>query len=145
MGLQPDQPGPPAGLLVRLTGDRLAVCRLDAGTATPAWVEEAPGFLSISRTADEVSVVCAAASVPSVVRHEAPFRLLQVVGPLPFDAVGIMARLSGALAGAGISILPIGTFDTDYVLVRDADVDRSLDALRAAGCAVEVGAALAGP
>jgi hypothetical protein len=143
MSVPANPAGPPAGLRLRLTGDCLAVCRLDAGAGMPPWAGDAPGFLSVSRTADEVSIVCAAASVPSNVRHEAPFRLLQVAGPVPFETVGIMAVLSGALAGAGVSILPIGTFDTDYLLVREADVDRSLDALRGAGCAVEVGDTLA--
>jgi hypothetical protein len=145
MSVPARQPDPATGLRVRLTGDRLAVCRLEAGTGIPLWVGRAPGFLSVSQTADEVSVVCAVAVVPSTVRHEAAFRLLRVAGPLPFEAVGIMAALAGALAGAGVSILPIGTFDTDYVLVREADVDRSLDALREAGYAVEVGDELAGP
>jgi signal transduction histidine kinase len=139
------QPDPDAALRVRLTGDRLAVCRLDPGPELPAWAAAAPGFMTLSQAADEVSVVCSTAAVPARVRHEAPFRLLHVVGPLPFDAVGIMARLAGALAGAGVSILPIATFDTDYVLVREQDVARSLEALAAAGCAVEVVDTLAGP
>lgn len=145
MSVPAHQPAPAAGLRVRLTGDRLAVCRLEAGAGIPPWAGGAPGFLSVSQTADEVSIVCAVAVVPSTVRHEAPFRLLRVAGPLPFEAVGIMAALAGALAGAGVSILAISTFDTDYVLVREADVNRSLDALRQMGCAVDAGDEVAGP
>jgi signal transduction histidine kinase len=139
---QPDRRPP---LRLRLTGDRLAVCRLEPGPELPAWVAGAPGFLTVSQAADEVSVVCSAAVVPRQVQSEGPFRLLHVIGPLPFDSIGIMARLSGALAASGISILPIATYDTDYVLVREGDVERSLRALGEADCSVEIVETLAGP
>lgn len=116
-----------------LTADRLAVCRLEAHDPLPAWALDAPGFLSITRTADEVSIICDVGRVPREVRHEGPFRLLQVAGPLPFEAVGIMAALAGVLAAAGVSLLALGTYDTDYILVREQDLDASVTALRQAG------------
>jgi hypothetical protein len=56
-----------------------------------------------------------------------------VAGSLDFNAVGVMARLTAPLAGAGISILALATFDTDYLLVRDPDLERAVAALRAHG------------
>jgi signal transduction histidine kinase len=139
------QPDRHPALRLRLTGDRLAVCRLEPRPGLPSWVADAPGFLTVSQAADELSVVCSAAVVPRRVRSEGPFRLLHVIGPVPFDTIGIMATLSGALAASGISILPIATYDTDYVLVRETDVERSLRALGEANCTVEVVETLAGP
>jgi len=127
------QPGRPDAIRLRLTADRLAVCRLDPNAPMPAWALEARGFLTITRTADEVSIMCATAAVPPDVRHEGPFRLLTVEGPLPFDAVGVIAGLAGALAAAGVSLLAVGTYDTDHLLVREQDLDVSLVALAKAG------------
>jgi PAS domain S-box-containing protein len=139
------QSGYLGGLKVRLTGDRLAVCRLGPHAGIPAWATDAPGFMTFSRTGDEVSIVCAESAVPPTVRQEGPFRLLQVAGPIPFEVVGLIAGVSKTLADANVSVLPIATFDTDYVLVREGDAERGVDALRHAGCQVESMDVLAGP
>jgi PAS domain S-box-containing protein len=139
------QSGHLGGLQVRLTGDRLAVCRLDAHAGVPAWATDAPGFMTFSRTGDEVSVVCAESAVPAGVRLEGSFRLLQVAGPIPFEVVGLIAGVATILSTAGVSVFPIATFDTDYLLIRDADAERSVEALRRAGCEVECTDLLAGP
>ena len=73
---------------------------------------------------------------PHGVRAERGFRALAVRGPLPFDAVGILAGISSALAAARIPLLAISTFDTDYVLVREGRLDDATQALRAEGYAV---------
>ena len=102
------------------------------------------GFCSVTRTHDELSIICAQDAVPSDVRAERDRRLLGVDGPLDFSLVGILAQLSTTLADAGISIVAVSTFDTDYLLVREQDVARAVDALTAAGCVVQpspVGAA----
>jgi hypothetical protein len=114
--------------------DALAVCRLAADAPLPAWAAEgAPAFVSVTRTRGELSVVCPQERVPSGVRCERDYRALEVRGPLPVDLVGIFASLAAPLADAGLSIFPIATFDTDYVLVKDADLPRALEALRGAG------------
>jgi hypothetical protein len=61
------------------------------------------------------------------------FRALQVAGPLDFDQVGVLASLATPLADAGVSIFAISTYDTDYILVRQTDLSRGVQALRAAG------------
>jgi hypothetical protein len=63
---------------------------------------------------------------------------LRVLGAFDFDVVGVLARLSGALAAAGVPLLACSTFDTDYLLVHAPDRDRAADALRRAGIAVEL-------
>ena len=118
-----------------LPGD-YAVCRLSAGDPLPDWVPR-DGFVSVTRTPAELSIVCAADAVPSGVVHEGPFRIFAVRGPLDFALTGVLASVASPLAQAGVSIFAIATYDTDYVLVRATDVDRARAALREAGHRVE--------
>lgn len=123
-----------------LLPDALAVCRLPAGTPAPAWLD-GEGFASVTRTADETSVVCRAAIVPAGVRAEVGWRALRVAGPLDFALTGVLLALLAPLAAAGVSVFALSTFDTDYVLVREAALDGALAALRAAGHRVDGGGA----
>ena len=114
-----------------------AVCRMPADTAVPVWASAPGGFSSVTRTADELSIVCEEARVPAPqpesFRGEGGFALLKIHGPFPLDAVGILAALSKPLADAGISTLAIGTFDTDYLLVKRAQAARAVVALTQSG------------
>jgi len=74
-----------------------------------------------------------AVRVPLDVRAERDFRILVVAGPLPFAMSGVMAAIAGPLGEHAISLVPLGTYDTDYVLVKDVDLDRALQVLAAAG------------
>jgi hypothetical protein len=114
-----------------------AICRLDATAAVPSWATR-PGFSSITRTADELSSVCAIDAVPGTVHAQRGYRGLGVRGPLDFSLVGIVASLAGALAAAAISIFVVSTHDTDYLFVRDADLERAVAVLRDAGHAVVI-------
>jgi hypothetical protein len=91
------------------------------------------GFHSITRTAQELSIVCSESTVPKEVRSEAGFRALRVAGPLDFQLVGILLSLAQPLAEAGVSIFTLSTFDTDYVFVREEHLERARAALAAAG------------
>lgn len=113
---------------------RFAICRLDPHDPIPAWVDGA--LLSITRTPRELSILCAESAVPAGVRAETGFRAMEVLGPLDFSAVGILASLAAPLAEAGISILAVATFDTDVVLVREGDLERAVAALGAVGWGV---------
>lgn len=112
---------------------QLAICRLPAGASVPEWARVAGMLLSITRTADELSVVCDEASVPAEMLAERGWRALQVAGPLDFALTGVLAALAAPLAQAGVSIFALSTYDTDYVLVREADVERAVAALAQAG------------
>jgi uncharacterized protein len=102
-----------------------AVTRLDADAALPSGLFAGEGLVSVTRTAAEVSVVTLAARAPEEGRTEAGWRLLTVRGPLEFTLTGIMAALAGALAQAGVPLFALSTFDTDHLLVRDADLARA--------------------
>jgi hypothetical protein len=112
--------------------ERLAVCRLSADAPTPDWVR--PGdLLAVVHTSDELSVVCTERFVPPDVRAERGWRALQVQGPLEFAMVGVLASIAVPLARAGVSIFVLSTFDTDYVLVKEDALDKSVSALTQAG------------
>jgi len=124
-------------LLLTVIEPRLAVCRVEAGRQVPAWVDRAGEFVSITRTADELSVVCAVDAVPPGVPMEGPWRAFKVQGPLVMTLVGVVASLANPLADAGISIFAISTYDTDYVLVHEPDFSAAIDALIAADHTVQ--------
>ena len=122
----------PPKLKLSLLPDVLAVCRLDRGHEIPAWATEG-GFFSFSRTREELSVICASDAVPEDVRASRGWRAIKIEGPLDLDLVGILVSVAVPLAHAGIGILPVGTFDTDYILVRDRQLAEALKALRTTG------------
>jgi hypothetical protein len=119
-------------LTLFLLPETFAVCRLAADAELPAWAA-AGGFCAVTRTADELSIVCAQEQVPTGVTCQAGWRCLQVAGPLDFALTGVLASLAQPLAAAGISIFAISTFDTDYLLIQDGALDAARTALRAAG------------
>lgn len=118
--------------MLSLLGDRLAVCRLDAQAEIPAWATCRP-FFAITRTADELSIVCAAEDVPAALKHDVGWRAFKVEGPFDFALTGVLVSIARPLADAGIGILAIATYDTDYVLVKEAQVQLAIQALRAHG------------
>jgi hypothetical protein len=97
----------------------------------PSWA--AGEFVSITRTTDELSIVCRASAVPDEVVCERVWVCLRVAGAMPFTAVGVLASLTAPLAEAGISLFAISTFDTDYLLVKAPDFNAAADALRRYG------------
>jgi uncharacterized protein len=112
---------------LRVLEGRYAICRLPADAEVPA------RFFSVTRTADELSVVCAEDAAPAGARCEGGWRVLQVAGPLEFSLTGVLAGIAAPLAEAGVSIFAISTFDTDYVLVKEEKLAQAIDALRRAG------------
>jgi hypothetical protein len=94
------------------------------------------GFLSVTRTQNELSVVCKEAVVPEGVHAERNRRLMQIEGPLAFTLAGVLASVAAPLANAGISIFAVSTYDTDYLLVSEQDLQQAIQALEAAGHAI---------
>ncbi len=120
------------GLTLSVLPGLLAVCRLDAQSPIPDWACRAMPY-SITRTSDELSVVCPQERLPDNVRCERDWRCLKVQGPLDLSLTGILASLAGPLADAGISLFAFSTYDTDYVMVRQHDLERAIQTLRRHG------------
>jgi hypothetical protein len=120
-------------LYLRVLEGRHSVCHLGAAEKVPVWAANAKGFWSATRTADELSVVCAEAAVPPGTKCETGWRIFQIEGPLDFSLIGILVSVATPLAGAKVSIFSISTYDTDYVFVKEPDLEKAIGALTAAG------------
>ncbi len=105
--------------------DTFAICQLDVLAEIPAWAL-AGSFTSITRTAEELSIVCPQAQVPAEIRCDRGWRCFKLQGPLDFSLTGVLASLAAPLAQVGISIFAISTYDTDYLLVKDKDLERAV-------------------
>ncbi len=110
----------------------LAVCRLDPRAEIPRWALSGD-FYSITRTADELSLVCDEAAVPRGVAYEGGWRCFRVAGRLDFALTGVLAALAGPLAEAEVSLFALSTYDTDYLLVKDRLFDKAAAVLSSAG------------
>jgi len=110
-----------------------SVCRFDAGSRIPQDIFSGPGFASVTRTANEISIVRETGTCPAIAREERGWKVLMVEGPLDFGMIGVLSSISAPLAQAGISIFVISTFDTDYVLIKEKRLDDALAVLSGAG------------
>ena len=122
-------------LSLTLLPDAFAICRLEADAQLPAWAIATPWW-SITRTRDELSVVCAEAYVPDGVVASRGWKMLRFAGPLPLDQTGILASVTTPLAAARVSVFALATYDTDYVLIPAAQSAAAIDALERAGHSV---------
>jgi hypothetical protein len=115
-----------------LLKERLSVCRLAPAEAVPPWAGSG-ALTSVTRTDEELSVVCAEGAAPEGTDCESGWRALKIEGPLDFGLTGVLASVAGPLAEAGVSIFAISTFNTDYMLVKEERLEKAVAALAAAG------------
>jgi uncharacterized protein len=115
-----------------LLTETFAVCKLDKEAAIPNWVGSS-GFISVTRTTDELSIVCPQLNVPVATVCERGWRCMRIDGTLAFSMIGVVASLASTLAQEGVSIFVISTYNTDYFLTKDKDLARASNALTAAG------------
>ena len=116
--------------------DALAVVRLGPGADVPSWAVASTLF-SVTATATETTVVCHASTVPKRAPREGPFVAYEVAGPLDFALTGVLSGLLGPLAAAEVSVFVVGTYDTDWILVRANAAARAEEAWAADGHTVE--------
>ncbi len=128
---------PRALLTLSILPDHYAICRLDPKAAVPEWTSSGD-FVSITRSAGELSIVCPEKNVPHNVIGETGWRTFKCEGPLDFSLAGIVVSLAEPLADAGVAIFPIATHDTDYLLIREPQLEIAIEALTAYGHAVRV-------
>ena len=119
-------------LNLSLLPNRYAICRLSSEAPIPDWAGP-DDFLSITRTADELSIVCAEAGIPDGVKCDRGWRCLKVAGPLDLSLTGVLASLANPLAEARINIFAISTFDTDYLLVKAENLALAAEVLIQSG------------
>ena len=126
----------PHHLTFRRLPETFAVCRLPPETSIPAWALQG-SFFSVTKTADELSIVCPQANVPEDTKEDTKAELnwaaLKLEGPFPFALTGILSSFITPLSDSGIPIFAISTFDTDYVFVKQNVLNATLEKLAAAG------------
>ena len=118
-------------LTLSVLSSQLAVVRLDPSSEIPSWATGNGDFFSITKTGDELSVICPEEKVPKNVKVEGGWRCFKVEGPLDFGLTGILASLAQPLAQAKISIFAMSTFDTDYLMVKKENLQKAIDVLGA--------------
>lgn len=111
----------------------LAVCRLPANSPVPAWAFAKGPVNSVTRSAEELSVICNETAVPAGVRAERGWRVMKVENTLNFALTGILVSLADPLAEAGVSIFTVSTFDSQYLMVKEASIELALKILVNAG------------
>ncbi len=119
-------------LTLSILPDRLAICRMEPDDPIPEWAN-CGGFAAITRTPEELSIVCSDSGIPDGIRCERAWRGFKVQGPLDFSLTGILASLAVPLARANITIFAVSTFDTDYLLVKEEDLARAVSVLEEMG------------
>ena len=108
---------------------KLAICRLEKNAPIPDWALK-HDFFSITRTDEELSIVCPESLVPKSVKAEKGWAVLKVQGPLDFGLTGILSSLLTPLAKNKISVFALSTYDTDYILVKEHAIDEALEILK---------------
>ena len=112
---------------------QFALIRLPPDSAIPHWALASTGFVSITRTTDELSLVCPSDLVPPGVVSDDGWCCLKLKGPFAFDQVGILSSFAVPLAQNSVSIFAISTFDTDYILLKEHQRAAAIETLRSAG------------
>jgi hypothetical protein len=137
---------PPRKLTLTILPGRFVICRLPALAPIPEWATRGQIF-SVTRTADELSIICAEAVLPPAalmaslpdlkvspdLKISKDWRTLKFEGPFDFSEVGVLASVIAPLAEAGISISVVSTFDTDYLFVQESAFARAQQILTAHG------------
>lgn len=109
-----------------------AISQLASSAKIPAWADGG-GFVSMSRTEDELSIVCLEDRVPLGTRTDGGWSAFKLEGPFAFDETGVLLSVIEPLSANGIGIFAVSTFDTDYLLVKTADATKACALLGAAG------------
>ena len=119
-------------LELTLLPERFAISRLAADAPVPDWATQGP-FYSVTRTADELSIVTELSRVPTGVQSQCGWRILKVHGPFVLSEIGVLVALAAPLAEARVSLFAVSTFDTDYLLVASETLPAAIAALERAG------------
>ena len=119
-------------LALALLPGSYAVLQFATHAPVPGWAARGD-FFSLTRSAEELSVVCARENVPAGEQPAKDWRVLKVHGPFSFDEIGVLASLVGPLANEKVSVFVISTFDTDYLLVQAEQLQKAMVTLRDAG------------
>jgi hypothetical protein len=123
----------PATFELTVLSGAFIVSRLPPSAPVPSWALEATGFITVTRTDDELSIICGEHHVPQGAATPVRWHALKVHGPFPFETIGVLSALTQALANAKVSLLAVSTHDTDYLFVHSPELAHAIRALRHGG------------
>jgi hypothetical protein len=128
----------PRSLAITIQPGTYSICKLSPGDLASEWMSNlfecpSPMFSTLSRTPTELSLVCEEHWPPADVRQERGFALLKLGEQFDLNQIGLFVSAAEPLAQAGLSIVPIATFDTDYILIKRSELPPAIAALVAAG------------
>jgi hypothetical protein len=116
--------------------ETFAICRLDKDAPIPDWVFQG-SLSSVTRTKSELSIVSPLINVPRGILCDPGWSCLKIKGPLDLSSTGIISSIAKTLEKEGISLFLISTYDTDYVMVKEKDLEKAVLALTEAGQRIE--------
>lgn len=116
-------------LTLKLLDKTYAVCSLSEGEEIPVWALNGD-FLSITKTEDELSIICEEKNVIQGIRYEGNWRILKIEGPLDFSLVGILSKIANIMSENNISIFAISTYDTDYIFIKQGNINKAVEVLK---------------
>lgn len=115
-------------MILEIFPDEFSVCKVSPGTPLP------DGICFFARTDCENSLVCRTSCVPETpTARDDNWRMFRISGTLDFSLIGILARITALLAEASVSVFCVSTYDTDYVLVKTANLEKAVSILQSSG------------
>ncbi len=117
---------------LKLLSTPFAVLKLSPSEPIPTWATQSNHFF-ISKTSDELSIICPEQAVPSEVEASKAWRCFRVDGDLEFEQVGVVATVSKPIADAGISLFLVSTHDRDYVFVHVDSLEKAVETYKSIG------------
>lgn len=118
---------------LKILKDTYAICKFKPDSNMPNPLINSD-FFSVTKTQDELSVVCKQSQITAnQIEINRDWRILKIIGPLDFSLVGIIAEISGLLSKSKISIFTISTYDTDYILVKNKNLEKAVEVLESNG------------
>ena len=129
------QPSGRQKLKFRWLAGAYAIVRMDAETTIPDWATKGV-FSSVTRTGDELSIVCPADNLPADLSAGSHWICFKLEGPFLFSQTGVLLSFVEPLSNNSVPIFAISTYDTDYVLVQEEFMDVAQPALGTAGHAL---------
>ncbi|MBQ8974404.1 MAG: ACT domain-containing protein [Oscillospiraceae bacterium] len=118
---------------LKVLPQKFTVCKVSSLSSLDLGCE----LFFVAKTDEELSVVCPSDYMPeNVTVMDDGWRGFRIQGVLDFSLIGILAKLSGVLAESAIGIFAVSTYNTDYILVKEENLDLALSALRGAGYSV---------
>lgn len=115
-------------LTLSILPESLGICHLAQNSSVPDWAL-ADDFSCVAKTSNELSIICPQEKIPAGVLAEKDWRAFKVEGPLGFTLTGIVASLAKPLADEEISIFYISTYETDYLLVEEKNLEKAKEIL----------------